>query len=204
MILSLHRFHVPDPTKTMAEIVGLAASILAILGVADSAVEMAKRMKRLSKSLGAARKEIRSFSRDIDAFASVIGAAHYALREHSKPEAEAPSKVLVFIQERKLLDQLVDQSERVIEHIEELRPSIKSLRSKISLITRFRWLMQRTDVMALGPKMESVKTSLNLVMTMVSYEAIMQVIGLQVNAQKISVAAEREGYVHEIPCSCFN
>jgi hypothetical protein len=174
----------------MAEILGLAASIVAIAGVADHALRLAKSMKRLARDLGAARKDIRLFARDIDAFSSLIGAAHYTLQTHAKPESS--SKVLVFIHERKLLGQLVEQSDRVIDHIEELRPDIKSLKSSISFITRIRWIMRREDVNALRPKMESVKTSLNLVISMVMYEALMQSSVLQASSHNISEATQRE------------
>ena len=62
----------------MAEIVGLASSIIAIAGAADTALQMAKSIRRLSRDLGAARKDIRKFSREIEAFSSIIGAAHYS------------------------------------------------------------------------------------------------------------------------------
>jgi hypothetical protein len=178
----------------MAEILGIAAGISAICGVGDSTFKMARSMRHLSRDLGAARKDIRNFSRDIDAFSSIIGAAHYTLETHSKPDS--PSKVLVFIHERQILDQLVDQSYRVIDHISELRPSIKSLKSRISWVTRVKWIMRKTDVEALGPKMESVKTSLNLVITMVSYEAIMQSIARQVNSHNVSESTNREMSVY--------
>jgi hypothetical protein len=174
----------------MAEILGLVASIAAVAGVADHALRLARSMKRLSRDLGAARKDIRCFARDIDAFSSIIGAAHYTLQTHAKPES--PSKIVVFIHERKLLGQLVEQSDRVIDHIEELRPGIKSLKSSISFITRIRWIMRREDVNALRPKMESVKTSLNLVISMVMYEALMQSIGLQASSRNNSEATQRE------------
>jgi hypothetical protein len=190
----LHTLNIQNPTGIMAEILGIAESIAAICGAGDSAFKMARSMKRLSRDLGAARKDIRNFSRDIDAFSSIIGAARYTLETHSKPESR--SKVLVFIHERQILDQLVDQSDRVIDHIRELRPSIKSLKSSISWVTRVKWISRRTDVKALGPKMESVKTSLNLLITMFSYEAIMQSIGLQVNSHNITDSTNREMSVY--------
>jgi hypothetical protein len=62
----------------------------------------------------------------------------------------------------------------VINHIGELKPRIKSLTSSISLKTKLKWLFRRTEVEALGPKMESVKTSLNLIMTIVTLETVSQ------------------------------
>ena len=171
----------------MAEIVGLASGIIAIAGAADTAFKMAKSIRRLSRDLGAARKNIRNFSREIEAFSSIIGAAHYSLETHSrKPQSQ--SKVLVFIQERKLLDQLVDQSNHVINHIEEIWPRIKSLKSSVSFITRLKWILRRTDMIALGPKMESVKTSLNLVITLVTFETLMQSIKNQVGQDSTELA----------------
>jgi hypothetical protein len=175
----------------MAEVVGLAASLVAIAGAAHTALKLAKSIRRLSRDLGAARKDIRNFSREIEAFSSIIGAAQYSLKTHSR-EPQPPSKVLVFIQERKLLDQLVDQSDRVIDHIEEIRPHIKSLKSSISFITRLKWIRRRKDMMALGPKMESVKTSLSLVITLVTLETLMQSIKNQVGSRDSSELAVRE------------
>ncbi len=175
----------------MAEILGLASSIVAIAGAADAALRMARSMRRLSKDLGAAREDIKHFARDIDNFASIIGAAHYSLQIHST-EPQSHTKVLVFIHERNLLDRLVDQSDHVIDHIKELRPSIKSLRSRISFVERLKWLLHRADVRALGPKMESVKTSLNLVISLVTYEALMQSIRHQANSRDTSLLVFRE------------
>ena len=157
----------------MAEIVGLASAIIAIAGAAETALRLAKSMRRLSRDLGAARKDVRMFSKEIKAFSSIIGAAHYSLKTHSR-KSQSQSKVLVFIHERKLLDQLVDQSDYVIDHIEEIWPHIKLLRSRISLITRLKWVLCRTDITALRSKMESVKISLNLVITLITFETLMQ------------------------------
>lgn len=175
----------------MAEVIGLASGIIAIGGAANTALKMAKSMRRLARDLGAARKDIKKFSRDIEAFSSIIGAAHYSLEMHSR-ESQSQSKVLVFIHERKLLDQLVDQSDRVIDHIEEIRPRIKSLKSRISFVTRLKWILRRTDVIALGPKMESVKTSLNLVITLVTLETLMQSIQNRVGSQDSTELVVRE------------
>jgi hypothetical protein len=175
----------------MAEIVGLASGIIAIAGAAKTALNMAKSMRRLSRDLGAAKEDIRKFSKDIEAFSSIIGAAHFSLETHSKGPL-LQSKVLVFIHKRKLLDQLVDQSDRVIDHIEEIRPRIKALKSRISFVTRLKWILRRTDIVALGPKMESVKTSLNLVMTLVAFETLMQSIKNQVGSQDSTKGVVRE------------
>ena len=175
----------------MAEIVGLASGIIAIACAADNALQMAKSIRRLSRDLGAAKKDIRNFSREIEAFSSIIGAAHYSLETHSR-KLQSQSKVLIFIQERKVLDKLVHQSGRVIDHIDEIRPGIESLKSRISFVTRLKWIFRRTDVIALGPKMESVKTSLNLVINIVTLETLMQSIANSVGSRRANKLEVRE------------
>jgi len=180
----------------MAEIVGLAASIIAIAGVAETALSLSKSIRRVARGLRTARKDIRKFAKEIEAFSSIIGAAHYSLSMHSRePQSQSAgegSKVLVFIHKRKLLDHLVDQSDHVADQIEEIRPRLVSIKSNISFIERWKWILCRREVGALGLNMESVKTSLNLVITLVMYETLMQSIGRQVNSQDDSKLVLRE------------
>jgi hypothetical protein len=155
------------------EVIGLAASIIAIGQAAQIALQMSKSMRHISHSLGAAEHDIRGFARDIETFSSVIGAAHFSLHCHYLPE-KTPSPVFRYMEHSNVLDLLVEQSDEVIDHIYELKPRIKSLASSISLKTKLKWLFRRTEVEALGPKMESVKTSLNLIITIVTLETVTQ------------------------------
>jgi hypothetical protein len=155
------------------EVIGLAASIIAIGQAAQIALRMSRSMRHLSRKLGAVQDDIRGFARDIETFSSVISAAHFSLHCNYLPE-KTPSAVFRHMEHSNVLGLLVEQSNGVINHIGELKPRIKSLTSSISLKTKLKWLFRRTEVEALGPKMESVKTSLNLIMTIVTLETVSQ------------------------------
>jgi hypothetical protein len=155
------------------EVIGLAASIVAIGQAADIALNMSKSMRRLARRVRAAQDDIRQFSEDIEIFSSVIGAAHFSLYRHCDTK-KTLSPVLRYMEHSKVLDRLVEQSDGLIDHIGELKPRIRSLESRIPLKTKFKWLFRRAEVEALGPKMESVKASLNLIMTIVTLEVVAQ------------------------------
>jgi hypothetical protein len=155
------------------EAIGLAASIVAIGQAAEIALNMSRSMRRLARRIRAAQDDIRRFAKDIEIFSSVIGAAHFSLYSHCDTE-KTLSPVLQYIEHSKVLDQLVEQSDGVIDHIGELKPRIRTLESRIPLKTKFKWVFRRAEVEALGPKMESVKTSLNLIITIVTLEIVAQ------------------------------
>jgi hypothetical protein len=68
------------------EVIGLAASIVAIGQAAQIALNMSRSMRRLARRIRAAQDDIRQFAEDIDIFSSVIGAAHFSLYSHCDTE----------------------------------------------------------------------------------------------------------------------
>ena len=156
----------------MAEVVGLAASIIAIGTAADAAYKTQKRIRRLARDLGAAQENILKFATEIKDFYLVVTTANFSLHEYSK-KSPAENKVLQHIQHHELLHRIVRASECVMDHIYTLMPRLKSLESSIPLVERWKWVLRRTEVEALGPKMESVKSSLQLIVTVVTLESVL-------------------------------
>jgi hypothetical protein len=158
--------------KLMAELIGLAASIIAIGGAADTAWKIGRAMRRLARHLGAAREDIRKFARDIEDFSLLIGGAQLSLHNLSmKPQAQ--TKVLEYIHNRKLLKRIVAASNRVMDYIYKIWPRLESLESSLALFEKIKWVRRRSQVEALGPKMESVKSSLQLVVSVVTLETLL-------------------------------
>jgi hypothetical protein len=156
----------------MAEIIGLAASIIAIGGAADTAWKIAKNMRRLARDLGAAREDIRKFAREIEDFSLLIGSAHLSLHNLST-KSQAQTKVLQYMHDQKLLKRIVAASNRVMDYIDKIWPRLKSLESSFGLLEKIKWVTRRSQVEALGPKMESVKSSLQLVVNIVTLETLL-------------------------------
>lgn len=156
----------------MAEALGLAASVIAIGGVADTAYRIQKKIRRLARDLGAAQENILKFATEIKDFSLVVATANLSLHEYSK-KSSAKNKVLQHIQNHEVLDRTVAASNCVMDHIYKLVPRLKSLESSIPLYERWKWVQRRTEVEALGPKMESVKSSLQLIVVVVTLEAVL-------------------------------
>lgn len=153
----------------MAEILGLVA---AIGSVADIAFNRQKGIRRLARQLGAAQGDIRKFATEIEDFSLVIGFANLQLHEFAK-KSSAETKVLQSICNHKLFNRILAASNLVIDHIDEIWPRLKSLESSVPLWERIKWVSRRSQVDALGPKMESVKSSLQLVVSVVTLESVL-------------------------------
>jgi uncharacterized protein YoxC len=157
---------------TMAEAIGLAASIFAIGGAADTAYKIQRKIRRLARDLGAAQENILKFATEIKDFSLVVSTANLSLHEYSK-RSSAENKVLQHIQQHEVLHRIVKASDCVMDHIYKLMPRLKSLESSIPLVERWKWVLRRTEVEALGPKMESVKSGLQLIVTVVTLESVL-------------------------------
>jgi len=158
----------------MAEaIVGLVASLVALEAAAESAWKISKKMIRLARKLRAAKKEIKEFASEIKTFSLVIGAARFTLHCHCNGNSSR-SDVLTHIGNEQIFELLVEQFDLIMDNIEGLWPRLESLESNLSFITRLKWLTRQKYVEALTPKMNSVKTSLELVVSLVAYDELMQ------------------------------
>lgn len=156
----------------MAEVVGLAASIIAIIGIAETATKVARSLLRIARKAGTARDDIQTLASSIMAFSAVIQVAHDSLKAHHQKDPKSP--VLKYIAEHKVLRDLKFQSDIVEEHIENIEPQLRTICSRIDLLTRFRWWKQESEVKALGPEMESVKTNLLVLMHVIVLEVLRQ------------------------------
>lgn len=153
----------------------LTASLVAILGIAGSATKLSRTLYSVARKAGPAGVGIESFAMDVSTFASVVQMAHSLLNEHCDVQTRLqPSLVLQNIEENEVLDQLVAQSKSVINHIKLVRPRLKSIQGSFDFITRLKWHLRKTEIQALGLRVESVKTNLLLVISLVHLEAVKQ------------------------------
>lgn len=156
----------------MAEIVGLAASIAGLLSTAGAAAKLTQTIFRVAKHVKGAKKEIEDFGREIDSFAKLIQFAYSTLDKY-KSDYRLESQTLQSMDEHKILDVLVTDCWRVIHYITPIRKLIRSLRGTLKLWTKIKWAWQSQDVKELGPKIQSVKMSIMLVMETLAFgEAI--------------------------------
>lgn len=148
----------------------IAASVIALCTAADAAYKISKSLYHSSRKVKGAGDDIEIFAMDVDNYGLAIGAAYLTL-EPICISARGPSRVIDYLIESKGLESLDKQSKRVTEYIGMYNPDIRALRGRSEFIARFKWAFQRKEIDALGLKMESVKSNLQIVISSVLLEA---------------------------------
>jgi len=156
----------------MAEILALTASIIAIGQAAEKAFKVADSLYRTARRVQTAKDDISGFALKVTNFATAVDAVHISLKYHTSGE-DMKSPVLEFIAEHDTLKKLAAQSRRVTDAIRKLRGPIKELEGELSVWKRLKWVMQKKEILALDPEMESVKSSLQLVLSVVMLEVLL-------------------------------
>jgi hypothetical protein len=156
----------------MADPLSLAASIVAIGGAAATALKISIALCDAARTVREAADDIESFSLDVRSFALVAQLGHDSLERHQR---RSPlSHVLQYIESHNVIEQLAKQSERTKDRLEKAWKSANTLESSGKLVTKFRWMMKKGQIQGLKPEMESLKTSLQVVMSSIMMEFLQQ------------------------------
>jgi len=145
-----------------------SASLIAVIGLASAALKTSTALYRFSRGIEAASDDIEQFALDIRTFASIMQMGHSTLSLHYAKEPTSP--VLNYVKELEILDLLAEQSRRTKHRIKRAWHQTKSVQSSHRLLTRLKWMSRKKEIKALYPDMESLKSSLLLVMAYVSWE----------------------------------
>jgi len=156
----------------MAEVVGLAASIIAIGGAAATALKISRSLYRLARTIEGASEGIENFASDIRTFAVIVQDAQATLERHSKRQSS--SEILQYITSHDVLNQLAQQSARVTDQLKKAWRTTDTIGSNLKLITKLRWMLKKGEITGLKPEMESLKTNLQLVMATVMMKHLLQ------------------------------
>jgi hypothetical protein len=156
----------------MAELLGVIGSIIA---VATMTTQLSNSLYRIARSIGSVGDEVNRFAMETADFSSLMRLTHMSLSSHcSQIIKQDESSVLRTITELEVFDQLVDHCEGINSDIKKIKPHLWSLKSRLSIISRIKWLMQKSDVQTLGWTMDKMKSSLNLLVALVAFEAAQQ------------------------------
>jgi arginine deiminase len=149
----------------------LTASLIAIGTAATTALQISKSLYDFARAYKSAGEEIENFALDLRSFASVVQLGQDSLDRHRK---NAPfSQVIRYIESLDVLNQLASQSSRTTTNIERVWQQTQSLQTD-TLVTKVKWMAKKSEVRRLKPDMESLKSSLHLVMAAVTMEALQQ------------------------------
>ena len=123
-----------------AELIGLIGSIWAIAGIAGAAAKLSQSLYRTARQAGSAGEDIEAIATKVAAFPSLITMAHDSIRNYCQKQPQL--QVLQFINDHSVVDHWVVQSELIEIHIKNIRPYIRVIRSRIDLVTRFKWILR--------------------------------------------------------------
>jgi hypothetical protein len=156
----------------MAEAIGLASSIIAIGAAATTALKVSRSMRQVARTIEAAGDEIEEFSMKIRAFASIIQFGVASLRRYATRCSS--SKVMKYLEDLEVLENMALQSNRTTLKIKLAGRHTKSIQSSLTVLTRIKWYLAKPEVEALQPEMETLKTSLLVVMQSIQLEETQQ------------------------------
>ncbi|KAL1859587.1 hypothetical protein Daus18300_009588 [Diaporthe australafricana] len=115
----------------MAEVVGLAASIIAIAGLTKTVLELVKESKHFIKDMRNLTEDTKRSMGSIGFAAGTIQTALAALSEYSTASGtETQSVVIQFIEHEDIASFLTSESKSLILHVNDLRAGTSGLREK--------------------------------------------------------------------------
>jgi hypothetical protein len=153
----------------MAEVLAITGGLAAALQLSSYAKKLAKALYRFSKDAGAARREVERFSNQVQSFSDTVGLAHGTLSHFCSENPRSP--VVVYISSNDVLKNIGSEAMAVKAHLRKIQHQVIGLRSSVTLWAIVKWAYKKSTISELFPEMESVKTSLSLVIATAQLEA---------------------------------
>ncbi|KAJ2895782.1 hypothetical protein MKZ38_006175 [Zalerion maritima] len=154
----------------MAEVVGLAASIVAIVSTAATAAKFASTVLRIAREVGSTREDLRWLGIQVNGFSATTEMAYDALRPHLDDISK--SKSLTYMDRNNRVNRVIDEACWVRDALRRHLPELREIKYQSRLIRFFNWKMMKPDIRELGQRMECVKNSLMLLVNVVQLEKL--------------------------------
>ncbi|KAH6842896.1 hypothetical protein B0I37DRAFT_418043 [Chaetomium sp. MPI-CAGE-AT-0009] len=133
----------------MAEFLAVTGGLAAVVQLAVSGRDLAKTLYRFAVDTGAAAAEVERFA-------------------NQNPE----SPVVAFIKNSQVLENIYSEASTVRAHLRAIRDQVIDMKSRWVLWASIKWNFKKLSILELSPEMESVKTSLCLLMASTNLEAL--------------------------------
>jgi hypothetical protein len=155
----------------MAEVLAITGGLAAALQLSSGAKKFATTLYRFARDAGLAGREVERFANQVQSFSDTVGLAHGTLSQFC---SENPtSRVVVFISSKNVLKNIGTEAMAVRAHLRQIQHQVIGLRSTVTLWASFKWSIKKSSILELTPEMESVKTSLGLVLACVQFATTM-------------------------------
>lgn len=152
----------------MAEVVGLAASIITIAALSGTMIKVSKTMRKAAKSAPLIREEISRTAVLFESSGRAIEASHTVLARLGMGDDD--SKLVGYLTNRGLLSSLDKSIAMVLRRLDGCMDEVQSVESRFSIITFLRWESRKASLSELSIQVECVKTTITMVMLIVKLE----------------------------------
>lgn len=145
----------------MAE-VGLVASIL---GIAGAGAKLSIGLYEVASAIGDTGREVRAIAKELTGFSSVLRHFASVIRSNPNPPDQA----------RRLAEDLIASCDNTLDESKALLDVLKPLiercgRKRKQVGLRIRWLFQKSKFVMHQGSLESLKSTLNLLVTVLTYD----------------------------------
>ncbi len=149
----------------MAEVLD---SLGVIVELADCGHDLAQDLSGLRDDVRSASDEAERFAASAQSLSSVVAMAGSSLYRHCCQHAD--SKLMAYIADNNVLDSLSDESWVGVRRMRDASRKVVAMRSRFRLVAVARWIAGRRAILGLYPWMDSVKSSVYIVLCCVQLE----------------------------------
>ena len=156
----------------MAEFLAVTGGLAAVIQLATSGRRFAKILYRFAVDAGAAAAEVERFANQVRTFSDTVEVAEQTLSRYCRDNPASP--LVVFMDRRKVLANIDSEATTVRTHLRAVRDQVIGMKSRSILWASIKWSWKKSSILELSPEMESVKTSLSLLMVTAQFEAMVR------------------------------
>lgn len=158
----------------MAEAVGLAASILALAGLAKTVVKFTKKVRSFAHDFKTVRAELRGDVHHVYFSAKTIYFAQKFFLKYSETTLRN-SEVIKFIRANHVSDYIFKQSQHIKERVQWFLNRILSLKDRHTLWVTWEWRRSlRKEIERLRVQMQFIQVGFTLLQETVLFEIAME------------------------------
>ncbi|KAK1458651.1 hypothetical protein CCUS01_09128 [Colletotrichum cuscutae] len=155
----------------MAEILGIVASVAALIQLAHYGEKFAKALLNFSKQNSSPRKEVDRCASQAQDFSDCINMTHFTLERHFANFTKSP--LLQYLSSQGILDRILNRSELIEWRLDKATIRVRSLLGGGNAVFNFfKWWYQKDSILDLFPEMDSVKISLQLLVSATQLEVL--------------------------------
>ncbi len=153
------------------EVVGVIGAGVALVQLSEYGIRFARTIYRLAEDVDTITKELNHFAKQVESFATEIGAAHLSLENHFKQMSN--STLTNYISSHGIMGMLAERSRFVRHGLREAKDNIRKMGNGwfTKLLAIMNWMRKKSAIAQLMANMEAVKSSTILLMITAQLEA---------------------------------